>query len=90
MSYETILYEKQDGAAKIMLNRPEALNALTKTMFVEIGQALDEAERDSDVRVIVIAGKGRAFCAGADLKATEGQATASAQREFCRLGNRSV
>ena len=90
-NYQTILYEKSGGVAKIILNRPEALNALTHTMFTEIGQALDDAEQDNDVRVLIISGKGKAFCAGADLKAAgEGQASLHAQREFCRLGNRSV
>lgn len=90
-NYETILYEKKGGIGGIVLNRPEALNALTETMFIEIGQALDEAEQDSEIRVIVISGKGKAFCAGADLKsAGEGQSTLHAQRKFCQLGNRNV
>jgi enoyl-CoA hydratase/carnithine racemase len=90
-AYGTILYEKLDNTARIVLNRPEALNALTKQMFVEIGKALDDAEQDDEVRVVVILGSGKAFCAGADLKAVgDEQTTAHAQREFCRLGNRSV
>jgi enoyl-CoA hydratase/carnithine racemase len=90
-AYETIIYEKQEGIAKLTLNRPEALNALTGKMFVEIGKALDQAEQDAEVRVVLMAGNGKAFCAGADLKAVgEEQTTLSAQREFCRLGNRSV
>jgi enoyl-CoA hydratase len=89
--YQTILYEKENGIARIILNRPEALNALTKTMFIEIGQVLDAAEQDEEIRVVVISGKGKAFCAGADLKAVgKEQTTLHAQREFCRLGNRSV
>ena len=90
-NYQTILYETGSGVAKVILNRPEALNAMTNTMFIEIGQALDEAEQDSDVKVVVVSGKGKAFCAGADLKAAgEGQTSLHAQREFCRLGNRTV
>lgn len=90
-NYETIIYEKKAGFAKIFLNRPEALNALTKTMFLEIGNALDFAEKDDDVRVVVLGGKGRAFCAGADLKAVgKEQTTLNDQREFCRIGNRMV
>jgi enoyl-CoA hydratase/carnithine racemase len=90
-AFETILYEKHEGAARIILNRPEALNALTKQMFVEIGQALEDAEQDDESRVVVISGSGKAFCAGADLKAVgDEQTTLHAQREFCRLGNRTV
>lgn len=89
--YKTILYAQEGGIGKIILNRPEALNALTQTMFIEIGQALDKAEQDGEVKVIVISGKGRAFCAGADLKvASEEQTSLNKQREFCRLGNRNV
>ncbi len=90
-NYQTILYAKKNTVGHIIFNRPEALNALTGEMFQEIGRALDEAEMDSEVRVVIISGKGKAFCAGADLKAAgEQQATLHAQREFCRLGNRSV
>ena len=89
--YETILYEKQAGVATITLNRPEALNAMNSAMFIEIGQALDEANRDEDIRVVVLRGSGRAFCAGADLKMAGAEHnTMHAQREFCRLGNSAV
>ena len=66
--YEMITFEKQAGVAKIKLNRPEVMNALNKEMFIELGRALDEADRDDDVRVVVLGGKGRSFCAGEDLK----------------------
>jgi enoyl-CoA hydratase len=87
--YETIKYEKQEGIAKLILNRPESLNALTEKMFREMADALDDAEQDPEVKVVVLSGSGRAFCAGADLKAVgEEQTSLHAQREFCRLGNR--
>lgn len=90
-TYETILYGKKDGVVDVILNRPHALNALTETMFLEIGHALDEADRDDEVRVVVLSGKGKAFCAGADLKAAgEEQTSLHQQREFCRLGNKNV
>ena len=69
MSYETILYEKQSGVATITLNRPQALNAFTSQMNSEFMSALREAEKDGEIRSIVITGAGRAFCAGQDLKA---------------------
>ena len=68
MSYETILYEKSNGVATITLNRPQALNAFTPQMNNELSQALREAERDGEVRCVVLTGSGRAFCAGQDLK----------------------
>jgi len=68
VSYETILYEKSNGVATLTLNRPQALNAFTPQMNGELSQALREAERDAEVRCVVLMGAGRAFCAGQDLK----------------------
>jgi enoyl-CoA hydratase len=85
---QTIIYEKKDGIAFITLNRPEALNAINRTMFQEIGQALDDAETDPDVGVVVMKGAGRAFCAGVDLKfATEELKTLQDQQDLFRFGN---
>jgi len=67
MEFETVVYEVQDRVATIMLNRPEKLNALNVTMQLELVVALKAAEADRDVRVIVLKGAGRAFCAGYDL-----------------------
>lgn len=52
----------------ISLNRPEAMNAITSTMLAELNTALKAADDDPDVRVVVLTGQGRAFCAGLDLK----------------------
>jgi enoyl-CoA hydratase/carnithine racemase len=57
--YQTILYEKKDNTASITLNRPEVMNAINRMMFLEIGQALDDAEQDGRVSVVVIKGAGR-------------------------------
>jgi 2-(1,2-epoxy-1,2-dihydrophenyl)acetyl-CoA isomerase len=68
VSYETILYEKQNGVATITLNRPQALNAFTPEMNSEFQNALKDAEEDKSIRCFLITGSGRAFCAGQDLK----------------------
>ena len=67
MDFETILYEKDGGKARITLNRPEKLNALSGKLQRELNQALWEADNDAAVHVIILRGAGRAFCAGYDL-----------------------
>jgi enoyl-CoA hydratase/carnithine racemase len=68
MNFETITLGKQDGLALITLNRPERLNAINGQMKAELRTALDNIEADEDVGAVVIAGAGRAFGSGADLK----------------------
>jgi 2-(1,2-epoxy-1,2-dihydrophenyl)acetyl-CoA isomerase len=68
VKFENILYEKQNGVATVTLNRPQAMNAFTIPMNGELQQALKDADGDQTVRVIVLTGAGRAFCAGQDLK----------------------
>ncbi|HEU0120219.1 MAG TPA: enoyl-CoA hydratase [Bryobacteraceae bacterium] len=67
MSYEQILYSVDRGVAAVTLNRPEKLNAWTAQMDREVRLAMKEAETDGAVRVIVLTGAGRGFCAGADM-----------------------
>ncbi len=67
MGYEFVLYEKEKQVAFIILNRPDRLNALGPEIFRDCTAALTEAEKDDDVKVIVLKGAGRAFSAGADL-----------------------
>jgi enoyl-CoA hydratase/carnithine racemase len=69
MSYGSLRYEVDGRIATITLNRPERLNAIDSRMPREIRQAVEEANDDDRVHVIVLAGAGRAFCAGYDLKA---------------------
>ena len=64
MKYNQILYEVSEGIATLTLNRPEALNAWTDVMAEEVWQAMHAAAADDGVRVIVLTGAGRAFCAG--------------------------
>jgi len=66
--YSQISYDRSGAAAVITLNRPEKMNAFTRTMMDEIIAAMDEADADDAVRAVVFTGSGeRAFCAGADL-----------------------
>ena len=69
MTYQQILYEVSDKIATITLNRPDRMNAWTGIMEHEVREAMMAASRDDDVRVIVLTGAGRAFCAGADMEA---------------------
>ncbi len=65
-NYAEILYEKKRKGVLITLNRPEAMNAISRNMEQEISRALDEAESDPEIRAIVITGAGRAFSSGMD------------------------
>ena len=67
MDYSTILYDVEDGILTITLNRPEALNAFTNDMLMELIDACDRADADDSVSAIIVTGAGRGFCAGADL-----------------------
>jgi len=64
----TIRYEQRGATAWITLDRPDAMNALSGPMCTELLEAIGRIERDPGIRVIVLTGAGRAFCAGADLK----------------------
>ena len=68
MKYEELSLEKKEGIAKIILNRPEARNALTPRLLREIVAALKEVDQDDSVRVVFMKGAGKDFCAGVDLK----------------------
>ncbi len=68
MTYDTILYETAGPIASITLNRPQRLNAINPAMPDELQRAVAQANADREVRVIVLKGAGRAFCAGFDLE----------------------
>ncbi len=68
MVLKCTLYQKRDSIAWITLNRPDVLNALNRDLWREIRENLETAERDEETRAVIITGKGRAFCAGDDIK----------------------
>ena len=73
MDYKNILLERRDNIAVLSLNRPNKLNAFTFSMMEEMIDALDVLDADDNIHALIITGKGRAFCAGADL--SSGQET---------------
>jgi 2-(1,2-epoxy-1,2-dihydrophenyl)acetyl-CoA isomerase len=67
MSEATVLYVARGSVALITLNRPQALNSFTRQMHTELWEAFDKIDADRSIRVAVLTGAGRGFCAGADL-----------------------
>ena len=68
MDYRDLLYDVSDNIATITLNRPDRLNAISAGMLASFSEAFREADHDRNVRVIILTGAGRGFCAGLDLK----------------------
>ena len=68
-TFETLLYDVQDGIATVTLHRPEKMNAFTTQMRDDLVAVFDETDKNDDVRVVIITGAGKAFCAGAELSA---------------------
>ena len=71
MSYKTILYEKNEHLARIIVNRPGVLNAQSRLMLEELCEAFKQADEDDDVRVIVVSARGPHFSAGHDMGSKE-------------------
>ena len=67
MSYETLLSKLEDGILTVTLNRPERLNAFNPTMGRDLLRLFDEVDANDEIRVVILTGAGRGFCAGADL-----------------------
>lgn len=67
MTYQDILFDITDGVARLTLNRPDKLNSFTAAMHLEVREALQQVKADASVRVLVLTGAGRGFCAGQDL-----------------------
>ncbi|MBN2515893.1 MAG: enoyl-CoA hydratase/isomerase family protein [Deltaproteobacteria bacterium] len=67
MIYKTVILEERDGVALITLNRPDELNSVNREMRTEILDVLKNLEDNSNIKVVIVTGAGRAFCAGADI-----------------------
>lgn len=80
MEYKTIILEKDNSICRVFLNRPEALNSLDMVMRAELNDCLDVIANDTEIRAMVLTGKGRAFCAGSDIT--------TLQQEFQPLAGR--
>ncbi len=88
MSEELVLFQVEEGTGIIIINRPKALNALNPEVLKALENALEKAERDEKVKVILITGAGdKAFVAGADI-AEMSKMSPSQAREFSKLGQR--
>jgi len=81
MAYEAIQYDVRDRVATITLNRPERLNAWTAQMEAEVQETMLGADRDDNVRVIVLTGAGRGFCSGADMGSLDSMAKTTSPAE---------
>jgi enoyl-CoA hydratase len=81
MKFECIIYKKNQGIATIKLNRPKVLNAMNKQLWLDFQTALEDAKIDSEIKVLIVTGKGRAFSTGADLKESKTR-TPEAYREY--------
>ena len=68
MTFETLLYDVSDRVLTLTLNRPERMNAFNSRMCDELISAFDRADADDDIKVVIVTGSGRAFCAGSDLE----------------------
>src|SRR5215213_7663657 len=92
LSHNSELLRTRDrGVATLTLNRPEQYNALSSSLIDALQDGLDEIARDPQVRVVVIAGSGKAFCAGHDLKEMRSQRQrASVEDTFTKFSNLMV
>ena len=80
MTYKCLIYEVKDGIATLTLNRPERLNALGDSLRDDLHDAIVRSSVDPDVRVIVVTGAGKGFCAGGDVKAMNENREAGRER----------
>ncbi len=85
--YSTILYEVKNNTCWITLNRPDVLNAFNEELTTDLHDALKSAEKDDNVRCIVITGAGRGFCSGQDLKSHSGEERRSLKDSLVRRYN---
>lgn len=71
IEFEALIYQKQDNVATVTLNRPAKKNALNKKLLAELQTAISEADKDREVKVLIVTGAGDAFCAGDDLSESD-------------------
>ena len=82
MQFETLLVDKMDGVAVITLNRPKKLNAVSLEMRLEFLDLLDSLVVDDEIRVAIVTGAGRAFCAGADISEFQKETAESKEKQI--------
>ncbi|HKU39877.1 MAG TPA: enoyl-CoA hydratase/isomerase family protein [Polyangiales bacterium] len=87
---DEVLYEVADHVAVITLNRPERMNTISRTMLGQLSERLLEADRDPDVRAVILTGSGRAFCAGLDLVSATSSAATGADGQAAIGANASL
>jgi len=80
VSYENILVEKKESIAVLKINRPNMLNALNKDTILELTKAVEELEKDKNIKVVILTGEGKAFIAGADIKQMKDMNPAEAKK----------
>lgn len=73
MDLETIIVKREEGVTTVILNRPETLNALNTKMIDELSFTLSEIARQTDTKVVILTGSGRAFCSGGDIAELSGK-----------------
>ncbi|MDH7518014.1 MAG: enoyl-CoA hydratase-related protein [Candidatus Thermoplasmatota archaeon] len=86
MSYVNILVEKKEGIGIIKINRPNNLNALNKDTIVELTKAVEDLEKDKNIKVAILTGEGKAFIAGADIKQMKDMDPSEAKK-FAEMGH---
>jgi len=86
MAFKNIVVEKKDGIGTIKINRPNVLNALNKDTIIELSKAVEELEKDKNIKVAILTGEGKAFIAGADIKQMSNMTPLEA-KEFAEMGH---
>ncbi|MDD2619884.1 MAG: enoyl-CoA hydratase-related protein [Syntrophomonadaceae bacterium] len=85
MAYEVILVESKEHIGIITLNRPEQLNTFNKSLAIELNTALEEMDKDDEIRVVILKGAGRAFCAGIDVNELFAQRSSAESLKWIEL-----
>ena len=86
MSFINIIIKKKDNVGIIKINRPNNLNALNKETILELNKAVEELEKDKNIKVVILTGEGKAFIAGADIKQMKDMNSSEAKK-FAETGH---